>query len=60
MSKEQMVKYFTHIDLLESIENELKQMHEDDLYLVLDTLLPEGTDIDIAVKEIIEWKNLTN
>lgn len=55
-----MVKYFTHIDLLESIENELKQMHEDDLYLVLDTLLPEGTDIDIAVKEIIEWKNLTN
>jgi len=60
MSKEQMVKYFTHIDLLESIENELKQMHQDDLYLVLDTLLPEGTDIDIAVKEIIEWKNLTN
>jgi len=60
MSKEQMVKYFTHIDLLESIENELKQMHEDDLYLVLDTLLPEGTDIHIAVKEIIEWKNLTN
>jgi len=60
MSKEQMIKYFTHIDLLESIENELKQMHEDDLYLVLDTLLPEGTDIDIAVKEIIEWKNLTN
>lgn len=55
-----MVKYFTHIDLLESIENELKQMHEDDLYLVLDTLLPEGTDIHIAVKEIIEWKNLTN
>lgn len=56
MSKEQMVKYFTHLDLLSDIQEEILNLHEDDLYLVLDTLLPEGTDIDMAVKEILEWK----
>jgi hypothetical protein len=56
MSREQLVKYFVDIEFLVDIDYQLSSMHPDDLYLVLDTLLPEGTDINMAVKEVTEWK----
>ena len=58
MSKEQLAKYFVDIDFNVDIDIQLSPMHPDDLYLVLDTLLPEGTDVKFAVKEVLEWKQL--
>jgi len=58
MSREQLAKYFVDIDFNVDIDYQLSQMHPDDLYLVLDTLLPEGTDVEFAVKEVLEWKQL--
>jgi len=58
MSREQLAKYFVDIDFNVDIDIQLSPMHPDDLYLVLDTLLPEGTDVKFAVKEVLEWKQL--
>jgi len=58
MTKLQMIKYFTHIDVISDIEQELLVMDERDLYFVFDIILPEGSDIELAVKETIEWKRL--
>jgi hypothetical protein len=58
MSREQLAKYFVDIDFNVDIDMQLSPMHPDDLYLVLDTLLPEGTDVKFAVKEVLEWKQL--
>ena len=58
MTKEQMVKYFTGVEVYEEIDNELLQMHEEDLYFVLGIILPEGADLELSVKEIIEWQQI--
>ena len=58
MSREQLAKYFVDIDFNVDIDIQLSPMHPDDLYLILDTLLPEGTDVKFAVKEVLEWKQL--
>jgi hypothetical protein len=58
MTKEQMVKYFTGVEMYEEISNELLQMHEEDLYFVLGIILPEGADLELSVKEIIEWQQI--
>jgi hypothetical protein len=58
MTQELLIKYYTELEYILSIEDDLKELHEDDLYFVLETLLPEGTDIDVAVKELtLKWKN---
>lgn len=53
-----MVKYFTGVEMYEEISNELLQMHEEDLYFVLGIILPEGADLELSVKEIIEWQQI--
>ena len=53
-----MVKYFTGVEVYEEIDNELLQMHEEDLYFVLGIILPEGADLELSVKEIIEWQQI--
>jgi hypothetical protein len=46
-----------NIEVLPDFIKYLSVYNYDDLYLILDCLLPEGTDIDLAVKEVMEWKN---
>jgi hypothetical protein len=55
-----MSEYFSHFEVVNDIRNELCIMHPDDLEYVLNTILPEGTDINITVKEINQWKQETN
>jgi hypothetical protein len=58
MIKLQMIKYFTHLDVIDGIESELLQMHEEDLHFVFGIILPEESNTKVAVKEFLEWKRL--
>jgi len=58
MTKEQMINYFNDIEVYESIDTELLQMHEEDLEFVLGIILPEGSDIELSIKEIQEWQKI--
>lgn len=60
MNVSYMSEYFSHFEVVNDIRNELCIMHPDDLEYVLSTILPEGTDINIAVEEINQWKQETN
>jgi hypothetical protein len=58
MSKELMVKYFNGLEFISTLANDLKTLHEDDLYFVLKTLLPENTNVSDVVKDLKkEWNN---
>ena len=58
MTKEQMINYFNDIEVYETIDTELLQMHEEDLEFVLGIILPEGSDIELSIKEIQEWQKI--
>jgi len=58
MTKEQMINYFNEIEVYEAIDTELLQMHEEDLEFVLGIILPEGSDIELSIKEIQEWQKI--
>jgi len=58
MTKEQMINYFNEKEVYEEIDTELLQMHEEDLEFVLGIILPEGSDIELSIKEIQEWQKI--
>ena len=58
MTKEQMINYFNDIEVYETIDTELLQMHKEDLEFVLGIILPEGSDIELSIKEIQEWQKI--
>lgn len=55
-----MVKYFDTMDIISQIEHDLVNLHPDDMRFVLEIILPEGSNIDLAIKDLMEWKAKLN
>lgn len=51
-----MVKYFGTMDIISQIEHDLVNLHPDDMRFVLEIILPEESDIELAIKDLMEWK----
>jgi hypothetical protein len=52
MQQEVLVKYYTELDYVFGFEEELKQMHPEDLEFVLNIILPENIDKTLTIKEL--------
>lgn len=58
MSIDQILNYFNKIQLGDLAKKELVQMDQHDLQLVLSVTLPDGTDINKSVEEVIKWQQI--
>lgn len=56
MSIEQLFNYLSDIQLLEVAKRYMLQMNEDDLFFVLETILPNETNLSNLVLEITQWQ----
>jgi len=56
MNIQEFFNYLHDIKLLDEALPEFSQMNEEDLRLVLNTILPVGMNTDKLVEEILEWQ----
>jgi hypothetical protein len=56
LSIEQILNHFNKIQLGDIAPKELVQMDKPDVELVLTLTLPDGTDINKSVEEVMKWQ----